>query len=832
MEVSEACKLILGTYNMNEPHILQQMLEYSRLCQLSMVDTAQLYRNEREIFDFSHRYTDCPLVGTKIHRNLLPGATLHHVETLVQERNDGCPLARVLLHNPLPLHMWRDLEQAFRLGLVQQIGICNVNLYTLQKLCSVAEIKPHVIQVEFHPFLLALDSTLALYEYTCQQGIQFEAHSLLGGSRPVMRGSKETPLVTLSNALKVSTAEVATQLVYWVRDKAPAASLCIKASSREHLDGLLQAVKEPVSSISLGQIDFEQHLTQFRIYPIDNKNLLTNSMDVLFHWTKFNNDVMASFLDPSEDFIQNVVDFVNRDYDLLQSNQADANQFSGIAFNLHGNKSKGDVYLFTRVALAIFSAADEYNVNDIPKEKNGAFQLWCTNLVVASATSKLKSRLKLIRKSAQLLTLTKKALKAEKIQAQNYGAESIVHPKAMPVDVSDGFLLEPFFNWLSSLTTRPITDVQFQLGALLSGGHLDMCKQVVGPVHMSKLCQAVQTAAARGIVEHFLLGNNIAFEQIDSITGAGATQATTSSREEGISSMLELMRPKYGIKTWYLAGNCIDSEIVEKICAVLEENNVCKSLWLKRNPLGAEAGKSIGRLIALNKHIEVMDLHNTGLGDAGVKNLNDADAQYSSSTSLLNYIHLGANGITSAAASDLAALFARHLDVMESIYLDINRLGDDGMVPIFEVLSRSKVLKRICVGSNCLTDAGLETVVGAALTIPSLILLDVGFYKSTLHLGEKFNTFTSASPLIKLIQEHRGIQTILVENTSLPVEQCTLLQDAARARENIFLSARQMNFHGKGERVFPKNSHTWETIQSHRHPKLVDDIYSIYRNNM
>jgi hypothetical protein len=81
---------------------------------------------------------------------------------------------------------------------------------------------------------------------------------------------------------------------------------------------------------------------------------------------------------------------------------------------------------------------------------------------------------------------------------------------------------------------------------------MDLCKQVVGPNHIAKLCEAVERpfmadhAPRRGRVRHFLLGNNIACEG-DAIAGAKAMARLIAN-------------PRAEIETWYLAGNSIGPE--------------------------------------------------------------------------------------------------------------------------------------------------------------------------------------------------------------------------------------------------------------------------------
>jgi hypothetical protein len=53
----------------------------------------------------------------------------------------------------------------------------------------------------------------------------------------------------------------------------------------------------------------------------------------------------------------------------------------------------------------------------------------------------------------------------------------------------------------------------------------------------------------------------------------------------------------------------------------------------------------------------------------------------------------------------------------------------------------SKTLKCLAIKSNGMTVAGLEHIVEMALMLPTLELLDVGFYKSTDDMQEQHNNF-------------------------------------------------------------------------------------------
>jgi diketogulonate reductase-like aldo/keto reductase len=132
-----------------------------------------MYGNKNLLFDIVDNKRGVQ-IGSKVHRRMHPGLLLDSLRKTGVGR-----FHQVFLHHPLPLHMWGDLEAAWQEGLVAEFGLSNVNLLTLQKLLLVAGVKPHLVQGELHPFLPDLDFTLALIQFCRDQGIVFEAHSVL-----------------------------------------------------------------------------------------------------------------------------------------------------------------------------------------------------------------------------------------------------------------------------------------------------------------------------------------------------------------------------------------------------------------------------------------------------------------------------------------------------------------------------------------------------------------------------------------------------------------------------------------------------------------------------
>jgi D-xylose reductase len=73
---------------------------------------------------------------------------------------------------------WRAMEQLVEDGLVKHIGICNFGTSLLRDLLSYASIRPSVLQVESHPFLVQSK----LLRYCQQEQIAYTAFSPLGAA--------------------------------------------------------------------------------------------------------------------------------------------------------------------------------------------------------------------------------------------------------------------------------------------------------------------------------------------------------------------------------------------------------------------------------------------------------------------------------------------------------------------------------------------------------------------------------------------------------------------------------------------------------------------------
>ena len=90
-----------------------------------------------------------------------------------------------LLHFPYPesyMDCWHDMEELYKEGFVECIGVCNCQIHHLQTIIENSEIVLFVNQVECHPYL-AQDELL---EFCKAHEIQMEAYSPFARNLPDM----------------------------------------------------------------------------------------------------------------------------------------------------------------------------------------------------------------------------------------------------------------------------------------------------------------------------------------------------------------------------------------------------------------------------------------------------------------------------------------------------------------------------------------------------------------------------------------------------------------------------------------------------------------------
>ncbi|CAL7938562.1 unnamed protein product [Xylocopa violacea] len=91
------------------------------------------------------------------------------------------------------LDTWRGMEECVKLGLTKSIGLSNFNSQQIDRILSIAKIKPVMNQVECHPNL----NQKKLRDFCAQRGIAITAYSPLGSPQRTWAVST-SPQVTLN----------------------------------------------------------------------------------------------------------------------------------------------------------------------------------------------------------------------------------------------------------------------------------------------------------------------------------------------------------------------------------------------------------------------------------------------------------------------------------------------------------------------------------------------------------------------------------------------------------------------------------------------------------
>ena len=328
-------------------------------------------------------------------------------------------------------------------------------------------------------------------------------------------------------------------------------------------------------------------------------------------------------------------------------------------------------------------------------------------------------------------------------------SDLILNPIPMPVEVASLEELTPFFEGLKQGRAAARECVEFPRGAYYNDGRIDMCKQVVGRDWIGELVDSVKS---NNNVEHFLLGNNIVGDE-------GAEKIAALIQSESSPA----------IKTYYLAGNCFTAKGTAKLGAALRQNQTVESLWLKRNPLKAEGVAQIAQMLEVNQSLQTLDLVNVGMLDAGVKVLFASLKQ----NRTLRTLYIDANGIGVEGARYIADYFEylkRTKQIgLTSLFMAINRLGDEGVKIIAEAISDYPHLQRLDFSSNRIQNSGLATLLDRLTTLPQLIYLGVGLYKSTSDLRELPNYFDreGADIIAEFLRTNPALQIMEIKDVNL-----------------------------------------------------------------
>lgn len=400
----------------------------------------------------------------------------------------------------------------------------------------------------------------------------------------------------------------------------------------------------------------------------------------------------------------------------------------------------------------------------------------------------------------------------------------VLRPRPMAVEVPPLEEFEQFFCYMKD-RSLPEDHVRCKRGIFYSDGRIDLCKQVVGPSWIHNLIGSIKQ---NGDVQHFLLGNNV-------INTPGAT---------AIADFIRACRPK--IETWYLAGNEINSDGVEKICEALKDDVHAKALWLKRNPLMTQGVKHVADMLAVNKSIEILDLDNTGMMDDGCEYLFERLLE----NTTIRQLYMSSNNLTVRAARSIAKYFRLKSEAgtrgLHSLFIGMNPLKDDGVAALAEGLQEYDGLERLVIYSCRMTHVSLAKLLHSLQTHP-LLYLDVGHYKATADMREIPNYFgvEGAQHLGGFIKTHKTLKILAAQICHIPLEGIKILRDAFEESNLIYVELQQYGVKrndlffeinnlrmDKVKRAFGGFENFMHKLRLVKHTPRVCDIDSLYRNKM
>lgn len=174
----------LGLYKTKEGDEVMQSINVALECGYRLIDTASYYNNEIGVgkaINNSPVHRSEIFVTTKVWNDDHGySKTKKAFEKSLKKLNLNY-IDLYLIHWPVPelyLETWKALEDLYKEGLVKSIGVSNCLEHHINEIQNHCEMKPMVVQNEFHPKLIQQN----LVDFCKKNKIQYQAWS------PLMRG--------------------------------------------------------------------------------------------------------------------------------------------------------------------------------------------------------------------------------------------------------------------------------------------------------------------------------------------------------------------------------------------------------------------------------------------------------------------------------------------------------------------------------------------------------------------------------------------------------------------------------------------------------------------
>ncbi|CAG2118825.1 unnamed protein product [Medioppia subpectinata] len=254
------------------------------------IDTAYLYDNEKDIgralkHAFSetkikredvfivsklwHTFHSRPLVTEAIEKSLnslgleyLDLYLIHFPFGLKEGTNETTPVdpqGNVLFSDVDYVETWKGMEDVLSKGLAKSIGLSNFNHEQIDRILSVAKVKPVINQVECHPYL----NQKQLKDFCSERGIVLTAYSPLGTGRLL----NDTVVLEIADKHNVTAAQVL------IRYEAQRGVVVIpKATSRKYIEENFNVFNINLSEEDMKSIDSLNQNLRYNVVDYAKKN--------------------------------------------------------------------------------------------------------------------------------------------------------------------------------------------------------------------------------------------------------------------------------------------------------------------------------------------------------------------------------------------------------------------------------------------------------------------------------------------------------------------------------------------------------------------------------
>lgn len=243
--------------------------------------------------------------------------------------------------------------------------------------------------------------------------------------------------------------------------------------------------------------------------------------------------------------------------------------------------------------------------------------------------------------------------------------------------------------------------------------------------------------------------------------------------------------------------------------------------------------------------LEVLDLDNVACFDQGIQYLFHSLMKNTS----LKTLYLDANDITARGARSVANYFYELTRTgrkgLVNLLLGMNQLGDQGAIDLVSAIKDYPYLERLSLCSNRIQVSGLKQILEDLKHHPSLILLDLGLYKSTADMRQLSNNFCGGGEIIaEFLKHNTTLRSLDISVCHMTDQDLEVIATCMATQTTLLYFVAHQYLRKQPEAVKTIHAYcarnrdalqTVEAVENNRflkHSANIKFIDSIYRNKM